>query len=74
MKMEILELLKSSKEKLQLKVVAGGLPRSSVPNRIKKQRRGQEKRVSQEMWSARYEKARLFHSKVMLEKYQLKID
>lgn len=64
MKMEVLELLKSTKEKLQLKVVAGGLAPASIADKAKKQRKMQGKRVSQETFATRYEMARLFHSKV----------
>lgn len=72
MKVEVLELLKSTKSMLQLKVVAGGLApvyNSSMVETPRRKGRGQqkmnqEKRMSQEMIVMRYEKARLFHSKV----------
>jgi len=64
MKVEVLDLLKATKEKLQLKVVAGGLAPSAAVNKVKKRKKDPKQRVSQEIPLERYQKARLFHSKV----------
>lgn len=71
-KIEVLELLKSTKGKLHLRVVAGGLapPRNSGTlqrsggNRGRGGASGRRQRLSQQRLEMRYEKARVFHSKV----------
>lgn len=73
-KIEVLELLKSTKEVLQLTVVARGLApamESSSSAGTAERRRGRKaavrhQSVSQERMAMRYEKARVFHSKVKL--------
>ena len=64
MKMEVLDLLKATNEKLQLKVVAGGLAPSTAVNKGKKLKKAQKQNVPEEILTERYQKARLFHSKV----------
>lgn len=68
-KIEVLELLKCTRDRLQVKVVAGGLApihSSSMAETLRRKGRGQEKRVSREVIAMRYEKAQLFHSKVSI--------
>ncbi len=67
-KIEVLELLKSARERLHLRVVAGGLAparHSSTLKRSGRKRGGAtSNRLSQQRLEMRYEKARVFHSKV----------
>ena len=69
-KIEVLELLKSAKDVLRLTVVAGGLAptrgiSSSLERRGRGKGRGKQHRVSQQRMEMRYEKARIFHNKVL---------
>lgn len=65
-----MELLKATKDVLRLTVVAGGLAPAHQSGTTKTRERGRgrgkskQKRVSQQRLELRYEKARVFHSKV----------
>ena len=66
-KTEILQLLKSTKGPLNLKVVAGGLAPASKSSTVQRSGRSKgrgQQNISHKKIAIRYEKARLFHHKV----------
>lgn len=68
-KIEVLELLKSAKDRLHLTVVAGGLGPAGHSGTIERRERNRGRAragrpLSQQRIELRYDKARVFHSKV----------
>ena len=68
-KIEVLELLKSAKDRLHLTVVAGGLGPAGHSGTIERRARNRDRTragrpLSQQRIELRHDKARVFHSKV----------